>query len=103
MRRKDLESLKGCISQCESHLEQDMPGDNTPDSDDLLNQGAEMEMATAPGADNAPSESAMALASDSPPTEGHAMEVDEEGVVSPPASPVSHEDDNLLTGSNKGS
>ena len=26
------------------------------------------------------------------------MEVDEEGVVSPPASPVSHEDDNLLTG-----
>ena len=27
------------------------------------------------------------------------MEVDEEGVVSPPASPVSHEDNNLLTGS----
>ena len=33
-------------------------------------------------------------------TEGqtHAMEVDEEGVVSPPASPVSHVDDELLTG-----
>ena len=29
MRCKDLESLKGCISQYESHLEQDMPGDNT--------------------------------------------------------------------------
>ena len=98
MRRKDLESLKGCISQYESHLEQDTPGDNTPNSDDLLDQGAEAEMATSPGADDAPSESAMAPASDSPPTEGHAMEVDEEGVASPPASPVSHEDNNLLTG-----
>ena len=99
MRRKDLESLKGCISEYESHLEPDTPGDNTPDSDDLLNQGVEAEMATALGADDAPSESAMAPASDSPPTEGHAMEVDEEGVVSPPASPVSHEDDDLLAGS----
>ena len=76
MRHKDLESLKGCISQCESHLKQDTPGDNTPDSDDLLDQGAEAEMATSPGADDAPSGSAVALASDSPPTEGHAMEVD---------------------------
>ena len=83
MRLKDLESLKGRISQCKSHLEQDMPGDNTPDSDDLLNQGAEAEMATAPGAGDAPSGITMAPASDSPPTEGHAMEVDKEGVVSP--------------------
>ena len=98
MRRKDLGSLKRRISQYESHLEQDTPGDNTPDSNDLLDQGVEAEMATAPGADDTPSESAMAPASDSPPTEGHAMEVDKEGVVSPPASPVSHEDDNLLTG-----
>ena len=98
MRHKDLESLKGRISQYESHLEQDMPGDNTPDSDDLLDQGAGAEMASALGADDIPSESATASASDSPPTEGHAMEVDEEGVVSPPASPVSHEDDDLLTG-----
>ena len=98
MKHKDLESLKGHISQYESHLKQDTLGDNTPDSDDLLNHGAEVEMATAPGADDAPSASAMTLASDSPPTEGHAMEVDKEGVVSPPASPVSHEDDNLLTG-----
>ena len=98
MRRKDLKSLKGRISQCESHLEQDMSGNNTPNSDDLLNQGAEAEMATAPGANDAPSESAMTPASDSSPNEGHAMEVDEESVVSPPASPVSHEDDDLLTG-----
>ena len=99
MRHKDLKSLKECISQYESHLEQDNSGDNTPDSDDLLDHGAEAEMATAPGADYVPSASAMTLASNTPPTEGHAMEVDEEGVVSPPASPVSHEDDDLLTGS----
>ena len=98
MRHKNLESLKGCISQYESHLEQDTPVDNIPNSDDLLDHGAEVEMATAPGANDAPSKSAMTLASNFPPTEGHAMEVDEEGVVSPPASPVSHEDDNLLTG-----
>ena len=98
MRCKDLKSLKGRISQYESHLEQDTPGDNTRDSEDLLNQGAEAEMATAPGADDAPSESTVAPASDSPPTEGHAMEVDKEGVVSPRASPVSHEEDDLLTG-----
>ena len=99
MRRKDLESLKECISQHESHFEQDTPEDDILDSDDLLSQGAEAEMATAPGADDAPSESAMTPASNSPPTEGHAMEVDKGSVISPPASPVSPEDDNLLTGS----
>ena len=57
-----------------------------------------MEMATAPGADDTPFESAVAPPTDSPPTEGHAMEVDEGGVVSPQASPVSHEEDDLLTG-----
>ena len=98
MRCKDLESLKERISQHESHLKQDTPEDNIPDSDDLLNQGAEAEMATAPGANNTPSESAMTPASNSSPTEGHAMEVDEERVVSPAASPVSQEDDTLLTG-----
>ena len=93
MRHKDLKSLRECISQQESHLEQDIP-----DSDDLLDQGAEMEMATAPGADDAPSESTSAPASDSPPSEGHAMEVDKGVIVPPPTSPVSQEDDDLLTG-----
>ena len=67
MRCKDLESLKGCISQYESHLEQDTPWDNIPDSNDLLDHGAEVEMATAPGADDTPSESVTTLASDSSP------------------------------------
>ena len=47
-----------------------------------------------------PSESATTHASDPPPTEGqtHAMEVDDEGIGSPPTSPVSPADDDLLTG-----
>ena len=100
MRCKDLESLRVCISHHESHLGQDPSEDNTHDDDDLFGHGAEVEMATAPGADDTPSESATTQASDPPPTEGqtHAMEVDKEEVVSPPASPVSHVDDKLLTG-----
>ena len=101
MRNKDLESLKERISQHESHLEQDPSEDDTPNDDDLFSHGAEAEMAAGPGADDTPSERAMTQASNPPPTEGqnHAMEVDKEGVVSPTASPVSHEDDKLLTGS----
>ena len=99
MRRKDLESLKEHISQQESHLEQDVSEEDIPESDDLLNQGAETEMATAPGANDTPSESASAPVSDSLPSEDHAMEVDKGVVVPPPTSPVSQDDDNLLTGS----
>ena len=99
MRRKDLESLKEHISQQKSHLEQDAPEEDIPKSNDLLDQGAETEMATAPGADDTPSESALAPVSDSPSSEDHVMEVDEGVVVPPPTSPVSWEDDNLLTGS----
>ena len=94
MRCKDLESLRECISYHESHLGEDPSEDSTPGD-------AEAEMATTLGADDAPSESAMTQASDTPPTEGqtHAMEVDDEGIHSPPASPVSPADDDLLTGS----
>ena len=101
MRHKDLESLRVRISHHESHLGQDPSEDNTPGDDGLFSHGAEAEMATAPGAHDAPSESATTQASDLPPTEGqtHAMEVDDEGIRSPPASPVSPADDDLLTGS----
>ena len=101
MRCKDLESLRVRISHHESYLGQDPSENNTPNDDDLFGHGAEAEMATAPGANDAPSESATTQASNPPPTEGqtHAMEVDEEGVVSPPASPVFPADDELLTGS----
>ena len=101
MRRKDLESLRVQISDHESKLRQDPSKDIIPGDDSLSSHGAEAEMATAPGADDAPSESAMTQASDLPPIEGqtHAMEVDDEGIVSPPASPVSPADYDLLTGS----
>ena len=101
MRCKDLESLRERISYHESHLGQDTSEDNTPSDDSLFGHGAEAEMATAPGANDTPSESATTQASDPPPTEGqtHAMEVDDEGIRSPPASPVSPADDDLLTGS----
>ena len=94
MRCKDLESLQGRISYHESHLGEDPLEDSSPSD-------AEAEMATTLGADDSPSESAMTQASDTPPTEGqtHAMEVDDEGIHSPPASPISPVDDDLLSGS----
>ena len=100
MRCKDLESLKERISYHESHLGQDPSEDNTPSDDSLFSHGAKTEVATAPGANDTPSESAMTQASDPPPTEGqtHAMEVDDKGTHSPPASPISPVDNDLLTG-----
>ena len=100
MRRKDLESLRECISYHESHLREDPSEDNTPGDDGLFSHGAEAKMATTLGANDAPSESVTTQASDPPPTEGqtHAVEVDDEGIRSPPASPVSPADDDLLTG-----
>ena len=58
-------------------------------------------MATTLGADDTPPESATTQASDTPPTEcqTHAMEMDDKGIHSPPASPISPADDDLLTGS----
>ena len=101
LRHKELESLRGRISYYELHLGQDPSEDNTPDDDSLFGHGAQARMATAPGVDNAPSESAMTQASAPPPTEGqtHTMEVDDEGTHSCPASPVSTAEDDLLTGS----
>ena len=58
-------------------------------------------MAPALGVNDAPSESTMTPASDSPPAEGQTqdMEVDDEGIHSRPASPISCKDDDLLMGS----
>ena len=67
MRCKDLESLRVRISHHESHLGQDPSEDNSPSDEGLFSHGAEAEMATAPGADDTPSESAMTQASDPPP------------------------------------
>ena len=82
------------------HLGQDLSEDDTPDDDGLFGNGVQARMATAPGVNDAPSESATTQASDPPPTEGqtHAMEVDDEGIHSHPASPISTVEDDLLMG-----
>ena len=74
---------------------------NTPDDDGQFSHGAQAEMAPAPGADDAPSESAMTPASDPPPAEGKTqdMEVDDDSIHPRLPSPDSHKDDDLLTGS----
>ena len=72
--------------------------EDTPDDDGLFGHGAQARMATAPGVNDAPSESATTPASDPPTTEGqtHAMEVDDKGTHSHSASPVSTAEDDLL-------
>ena len=101
LRCKDLESLREHISYYESHLRQDPLSDDPPDDDGLFGHGAQDRMATAPGVDDTPSESASTQASDPPSTEGQtdAMEVDDEGTHQHSASPVSTAEDDLLTGS----
>ena len=94
--RKDLESLKGHIPQEESYLQEDMPEQDVPKSNDPLDQGAEAVMSPDSEADNAPSGSAAAPVSGSSPGEDIAIEVDEGVVGLPPTSPVSREDDDLL-------
>ena len=100
-RRKSLESLREHISYYKSQLGQDPSEGNTSDDDGLFGHSAQAEAAPAPGVDDAPSESATTPASDSPPAEGQTqdMEVDDEGICSCPASPISREDDDLLMGS----
>ena len=100
-RRKSLETLREHISYYESQLGQDPSEGDTPDDDGLFSHGAQAEAAPVPGVDDAPSESTLTPASDSPPAEGQTqnMEVDDEGIRSHPASPISHKDDDLLMGS----
>ena len=97
LKRKDIENLKVAISHHQSNLGRGQPGDMATHDDDLSDHGAgeaaESEMATAPGTGDTPV-SATTQSPDPPP----AMEVDDEHGDAPPASPVSHADDNLLTG-----
>ena len=96
LRCKDLENLRGCISQEESYLQDDMPEQDIPEGDDPLDQGAEAMRPPDSGADDAPSGVAAAPVSDSSHGEDAAMEVDEGAIGTPPTSPVSREDDDLL-------
>ena len=102
-RRKSLKVLKERISYYETQLGQEPSEGNTPDDDSQAGHSAQAEMAPTPGANDAPSESAMTPvtpASDPPPAEDQTqdMEVDDYGTRPRLPSPVSHEDDDLLTG-----
>ena len=89
LRHKDLEFLRGCISQEESYLQEDTPEQDIPEGDDSLDQGAEAVRPPESGANNAPSGGATAPVSNTSPGEDAAMEVDEGAIVVPPTSPVS--------------
>ena len=102
-RHKSLEALKERISYYEAQLGQEPSEGNIPEDDGQAGHGAQAKMAPTPGADDAPSESAITPAtpaSDPPPAEDQTqdMEVDDFGTCPGLPSPVSHEDDNLLSG-----
>ena len=91
----DLESLKAHISFEESHLWEGTPERDV--QDDPPQVDAETGMSLEVGANDAPSESATAPVPGSPPSEDPAMEVDEGTVGPPPTSPVSRDDNDLLS------
>ena len=102
-RCKSLEVLKECISYYETQLGQEPSEGNAPNDDGQAGHGAQAEMAPTLGANDTPSESAMTPAtpaSDPPPAEDQTqdMEVDDFGTCPSLPSPVSHEDDDLLSG-----
>ena len=94
----DLESLKAHISFVETHLREGSPErdiqDNPPQGD------ADTEMSPEARANNAPSDNAVAPVPGPNIDEDPAMEVEiNVGIVGPPpSSPVSRDDDDLLSG-----
>ena len=90
---KDLKGLKATIFEYESCLRGDR-------EDDPSNSEAEGAMAITPVADDAPSASATPESLTSPPGEEQTrtMEVDDGDEHQTPACPISHREDNLLTG-----
>ena len=102
-RQKDLKGLEATISQYESSLGRArVPSGETPASEDNpSDSGTEGAMAT-PVADDAPPVSAAPEPLTSPPGEDqtHSTEVDDGDDRQPPASPVSHREDELLTSDN---
>ena len=102
-RCKSLEMLKERISHYEAQLGQEPSEGSAPSDDGQIHRGAQAEVAPAPAADDAPSESTMTPmtpASDPSPAEDQTwdMEVDDYAACPSLPSPVSHEDDDLLSG-----
>ena len=99
-RCKGLEMLKERISHYEAQLRQEPSEGSAPSSDGQICHGAQAEAAPAPVADDAPSENAKIPAPDPSLTEDQAkaMEVDDYAAHPSRPSPVSREDDDLLSG-----
>ena len=99
-RRKGLETLKECISHYDAQLRQEPSEGSAPGDDGQIHHGAQAEVAPAPVADDAPSENAEIPTSNPSPAEdqAQAMEVDDYATCPSQPSPVSHEDDDLLSG-----
>ena len=99
-RRKGLKMLKEHISHYEAQLEQEPSEGSAPGNDGQIHHGAQAEVASAPVANDAHSESAMTPAPDPSPAMDQAqdMEVDDYATHPSLPSPVSHEDDELLLG-----
>ena len=94
--RRDLESLKACISFEESHLWEGSPERDV--QDDPPHIDAETEMSPEARANDAPSGSTTAPVPGSSPSEDPTMEVDDGAIGLPPTSPVSRDDNDLLSG-----
>ena len=103
-RRKSLETLKERISYCETQLGLEPSEGNTPCGDGQVSHGAQAEMAPAPApAEGTPSESARTPAtpaSDPSPAEDQTQDMEVDNYATHPSlpSPVSREDDDLLSG-----
>ena len=102
-RHKSLETLKEHILHYEAQLGQEPSEDNAPSDNGQIHHGAQTEVALAPAADDAPLESTITPvtpASNPPLAEDQTqdMEVDDYAAHPSLPSPVSHEDDDLLSG-----
>ena len=102
-RHKSLETLKERILHYEAQLGQEPSEGNAPGDNGQIRHSAQAEAALAPEADDAPSESAMTPATpafDPSPAEdpNQDMEVDDYATRPSLPSPVSREDDDLLSG-----
>ena len=99
-RRKGLEMLKECISHYEAQLGQEPSEGSAPGNDGQIHHGAQAEVALAPVANDAPSENAKIPAPDPSPAEDQAQAMEVDDYAAPPSqpSPVSREDDDLLSG-----
>ena len=102
LRQRDLKGLEATIFQYESSLggAQVQPEGTPAHEDDPSDSEAEGAMATTLVAEDAPAVSAIPESLTSPPggEQTRSMEVDDGDDSQPPASPVSHREDELLTG-----